>query len=284
MIFRAIRPCPALQPYIKNYLLVNLVYHPVDFPKTPYPARLEQALVFFVRGLITSHDPVTGKTVPIAANALFGQQVSRLDFQCIAKTDFLMVQVVFQPGALYHLLGIPSTELTGVFCDGESVLSSELQTVNDQLANANDYTEMIERVEQYMVSKLKKVRREAHPIDRIGKLLLDNPVPFSLGWPGLDWPGLDWLAGQANLSPRQFERKFSERMGIGPKLYSRISRFFQTITYKERHPDQDWLTVAVEFGYTDYNHLAKDFKQFAHVTPNVLMNEYAQRPEIIVNL
>ncbi|GAB4043414.1 helix-turn-helix domain-containing protein [Spirosoma jeollabukense] len=274
MIFREVRPCLALQPYIRKYLLVNLVYQPADFPKTPYPTRLEQALIFFVRGFITSYDPVTGKTVPIAQNALFGQQVSRLDFQCVVQTDFLMVQVIFQPGALYRLVGLPSTELTGQFCDGESVLNSELQTVNDQLANAKDETEMIERIEQYMVSKLKKVKREAHPIDRIGELLLHHPVPFSL----------DWLADQANLSPRQFERKFSERIGIGPKLYSRISRFFQTITYKERHPDQDWLTVAVEFGYTDYDHLAKDFKQFAQVTPNLLMREYAQRPEIIVNL
>ncbi|QIP16534.1 AraC family transcriptional regulator [Spirosoma aureum] len=274
MIFREFCPCLALQPYIKNYLLVNLFYHPADFPKTPYPARLEQALIFFVRGFITSHDPLTGKTVPIAPNALFGQQVSRLDFQCVVKADFLMVQVIFQPGALYRLLGMPSTELTGVFCDGESVLNSELQAVNDKLANSKDYTEMIERVEQYMLSKLKKVKREAHPIDRIGTLLFNNPMPFSL----------DWLADQANLSPRQFERKFSERIGIGPKLYSRISRFFQTINYKEMHPDQDWLTVAVEFGYTDYDHLAKDFKQFANVTPNLLMKEYAQRPEIIVNL
>ncbi|XAZ82002.1 helix-turn-helix domain-containing protein (plasmid) [Fibrella sp. ES10-3-2-2] len=274
MIFREVRPCLALQPYVRNYLLVNLFYSPADFPKTPYPTRLEQALIFFVRGFITSYDPLTGQTIPIAQNALFGQQVSRLDFQCVVQTDFLMVQVIFQPGALYRLVGMPSTELTGQFCDAQSVLNSELQTVNDQLTNAKDYTEMIERVEQYMLSRLKKVERDAHPIDRMGELLLHHPLPFSL----------DWLADQANLSPRQFERKFSERIGIGPKLYSRISRFFQTINHKERHPEQDWLTVAVEFGYSDYDHLAKDFKQFAHVTPNLLMREYAQRPEIIVNL
>lgn len=274
MIFREIRPCLALQPYIRNYILVNLFYNPADFPKTPYPTRLEQALVFFARGYVMPHDPMTGKTQPVAHNAVFGQQVSRLDFQCVAQADFLMLQVIFQPGALYRLDGMPSTELTGLFCDGESVLSSELQSVNDQLANANDYTEMIERLEAYMLSKLSKLNRQAHPLDRIGELLLHNPVPFSL----------DWLADQANLSARQFERKFRERMGIGPKLYSRISRFFQTLNYKERHPDQDWLTVAVGFGYSDYNHLAKYFKEFAHVTPNIMMDEFAQRPEIIVNL
>ena len=274
MIFQEVRPCLALQPYVKNYLLVNLFYKPSAFPITPYPAHLEQALVFFARGYVMAHDPVTGKTQPVAPNAVFGQQVSRLDFQCVAQNDFLMLQVIFQPGALYRLVGMPSTELTSLFCNGESVFSAELQSVNDQLANAKDYAEMIERLEAYMVRKLSNLNRQAHPLDRIGELLLHNPVPFSL----------DCLADQTNLSTRQFKRKFSERMGIGPKLYSRISRFFQTLNYKERHPDQDWLTVAVGLGYSDYNHLAKDFKQFANVTPNIMMGEFAQRPEIIVNL
>lgn len=73
-------------------------------------------------------------------------------------------------------------------------------------------------------------------------------------------------------------------MGIGPKLYSRISRFYQAFQYKEMHPHLDWLSVAVHFGYSDYDHLAKDFKQFANVTPNLLLKENAQRPEIIVDL
>ena len=73
-------------------------------------------------------------------------------------------------------------------------------------------------------------------------------------------------------------------MGISPKLYSRISRFYQTFDYKEKHSQIDWLTVAVRFGYTDYDHLAKDFKQFTNVTPNIILREYAQRPEMIVNL
>lgn len=150
MIVSELLPCPVLQPYVRNYLLIHLEHLPEGLYK-PYPARIEQALVFFARG---------------------------------------------------------------------------------------------------------------------------HPTPFSL----------DWLANQANLSPRQFERKFSERMGIGPKLYSRISRFYQTFDYKEKHPQIDWLTVAVRFGYTDYDHLAKDFKQFTNVTPNIILREYAQRPEMIVNL
>jgi AraC-like DNA-binding protein len=256
-----------------------LVHLPDAFPRKPYPARVEQALVFFARGRIDCSNPLTGQAAPIARNALFGQQVSRLNFQCVVTADFLMLMVVFQPGGLHRLMGFSSQELTSEFCDAESVLSSQLKAVNDQIANAKDYLTMIERAEAYLLGKVKKVKTDGHPIDKIGQILLSNPTSFSL----------DWLAGQACLSPRQFERKFKERVGIGPKLYSRINRFFLSLQYKEAHPQLDWLTVALQFGYTDYAHLAKDFKQFANVTPNIILKEteleprvYTQRPEIIV--
>lgn len=274
MIYQEIRPCPALQPFVQNYLLVHFDHVPENQRMKPYPARIEQALVFFARGHIQSFDPLTNKLTKIAPNALFGQHVSRLNFHTFTEPDFLMLMVIFQPGAMHRLLGFSSNELTQEFCDAEAILNAELKSVNDQIANASQYPEIIDRAEDYLLRKLRTVKIDAHPIDRIGALLLHNPTPFSL----------DWLASQANLSPRQFERKFSERMGIGPKLYSRISRFYQTFDYKEKHPQIDWLTVAVQFGYTDYDHLAKDFKQFTNVTPNIILREYAQRPEIIVNL
>lgn len=272
MIYQEILPSPALQPFIRNYLLVHL--HDVVFPVKPYPTRIEQALVFFARGHIESHDPLTGRSEKVARNALFGQHVSRLNFHTFTTPEFLMLMVIFQPGAMHRLLGISSNELTQEFCNAELVMSAELQSVNDQIANTTTYPAVIERAEEYLLRKLRNPKIDLHPIDRIGALLLHHPTPFSL----------DWLADQANLSPRQFERKFNKRIGIGPKLFSRISRFYQAFDYKEKHPIVDWLTVAVEFGYVDYNHLAKDFKQFTNVTPNIILHEYAQRPEIIVNL
>jgi AraC-like DNA-binding protein len=274
MIFRDILPCQALQPYIRTFRLVNLFYAPDAFPKTPYPTRLEQALVFFARGHITCYNPLTGQTIRISQNALFGQQVSRLDFQPVVEADYLMLMVVFQPGGMYRLLGFSSNELTCEFCDAESILGSELRVVNDFIANAADYASIIGRAEEYMLNKLKQIKIDLHPIDRIGQLLMTNPATCSL----------DYLADQACLSPRQFERKFKERMGIGPKLYSRISRFFQALQYKEAHPDLDWLTIAIAFGYSDYDHLAKDFRQFANASPNFTIKEYIQRSEVIIQV
>jgi transcriptional regulator GlxA family with amidase domain len=101
---------------------------------------------------------------------------------------------------------------------------------------------MIEIVENYLLCKIKKAKTEPHHLDRVANLLFTTPSHFSL----------DYLADQACLSPRQFERKFIERIGVSPKLYSRISRFYQAFSFKEANPTVDWLTVALNFGYYDY--------------------------------
>lgn len=267
--FQEILPSPPLRHLVRNYLLVNIP--PIPFNISPYPARIEHALAFFARGFIHSHDLVTGNSHRVARNAIFGQQVGRLNFETHTEGDFLMLMVIFQPGGLYRLLGFSSQELTNQFTDAESIIGQELQRINDQIANALSYAEIIELIEVYLLKKLRQVKKEAHGIDQIGQILLHNPQGYSL----------DWLANQAHLSPRQFERRFKERMGIGPKLYCRINRFFNAFQFKELHPEIDWLSVALDFGYTDYYHLCKDSKQFALVTPTILLNQLRLRPELM---
>lgn len=104
--------------------------------------------------------------------------------------------------------------------------------------------------------------------------MLAEPLKFSLGY----------LANQACFSPRQFNREFTERMGIGPKLYSRIIRFYKAYQYKEKYPQKDWLFIAIWFNYTDYQHFVKDFQEFAGVTPNLWVNEDNYSPERILKL
>lgn len=275
MIFKEITPSKILQPLVKSFLLVNFwVDKGFPFLNTPYPTRIEQSLVFFVRGLIHSEDLQTGVIEKISYNAIFGQQVYRLNFLSTPNPDFLMLMVNFQPGGLHRFLGLPAQEFTSYFIDSEAVINSEVRHINERLANSKNYVEMIEIVEHYLIQRSKKSKLEINQLDKIGNLLLHNPINFSL----------DWLADQACLSPRQFERKFTERMGISPKLYSRINRFYQAFMFKENNPDLDWLSVALHFGYNDYQHLVKDCKQFAQVTPIILLKQYSQRVEKLLNL
>ncbi|MEJ7677810.1 MAG: helix-turn-helix domain-containing protein [Segetibacter sp.] len=116
---------------------------------------------------------------------------------------------------------------------------------------------------------LRKSRVVYSPVDIVAKLLLYNPGQFSL----------DYLAKESCLSLRQFQRKFSERVGVSPKLFARLSRFDKAFRLKYYRPNLDWLRVAVETGYHDYQHLSKDFLEFANVLPNILIQEEALSPD-----
>lgn len=262
MIFSSIAPNPCLQDFVRDYLIAHFrfdVGRPI--PHKCYAPKPEQGFTFFVRGRPRIVDLLTDEVREAPPVAIFGQQMKRCDVHLDA--EFLMFRVHFQPGALFRLLGIPLYEFGEDYFDAELVLSSEVRDVSDRLATARSYTEMVEAVESYLVRSVARATQRILPVDRVAGMLSADPAHGSL----------DWLARQACLSPRQLNRKFTERIGVGPKLYSRLVRFNRAYRFKLAHPTVAWPTVAIEFGYTDYQHMVRDFRQFTHATPP----EWAQR-------
>jgi len=273
MIYQYIDPAPCLKEFVRNYLIAHFVFDTNQkIPFKPYSPKPEHTITFLPKGNLTIHNPQTGEKNLAPRISICGQQVSRFNFYL--TSEYLMLRVHFNPGTLYRLMGIPLDNFTDCWYDAASVINEEITKVNDQLANCPGYVQMITVVESYLMEKVRKMKSEPHPLDKVALWLFANPSRFSL----------DWLAKEACLCPRQFNRKFTQRMGVGPKLYSRIVRFYKAYEYKEAHPEDDWLTIALLFGYTDYQHMVKDFTQFARVTPNLWINQDNQSPERILQL
>ena len=273
MIYKYIAPSPALQQFVRDYLIAHFIFDKEqDIPFKPYSPKPEQTITFLPKGKLTMNNPLTGETQVAPVISISGQQVSRYNFYL--TSEYQMLRVHFHPGALYRLLRIPLTEFTDCWFDAGSVISREIVEVNERLASCLNYADMIAVIEDYLLNKIKRVMTNTHPLDNVASCIFKNPSCFSL----------DWLAKQSCLCPRQFNRKFTERMGVGPKLYSRVVRFYKAYQYKETHPQDDWLTIALFFGYADYQHMVKDFRQFAQVTPNLWINQDNQSPERILQL
>ena len=68
------------------------------------------------------------------------------------------------------------------------------------------------------------------------------------------------LARQSALSLRQYQRQFSEEIGLNPKLFARITRFQLAIDAKRLSPHRSWLSVAHQFGYFDRMHMVRNFQ------------------------
>jgi AraC-like DNA-binding protein len=272
MIYQYISPSPVLREFVINYLIAHFRFDKdQEIPFKPYSPKPEQTITFLPKGNLTLRNALNGEGQVAPAVSICGQQVSRYNFYL--TREYQMLRVHFHPGALYRLLRIPMFEFTDCWFDASSVIQREIMDVNDRLCQCRTYAHMITVVEDYLLKKIKYLS-DRHPVDKAAAYLFSNPSGFSL----------DWLATQSCLSPRQFDRKFNERMGVGPKLYSRVVRFYAAYQYKEFNPQEDWLSVALRFGYTDYQHMVKDFKEFAGVTPNSWINQDNQSPERILRL
>jgi transcriptional regulator GlxA family with amidase domain len=69
------------------------------------------------------------------------------------------------------------------------------------------------------------------------------------------------------LSMRQIERKWREITGMSPKKMSVVLRFDAARCWLFHHPDADLMDVTHRFGYYDYAHFSRAFKNGIGMTP-----------------
>lgn len=252
-----IPPSIALAAYIRTYRIVDFQFAAGEvIPFKAYSPKPQHTLNFIPKDLERIQFQDSKIMHPGVRTSLMGQQT--LTCNRYLTRDIMNFQVVFQPGVLHRLTGIPAYELNNNILDAECVFGKEVSLVNEQLFHATGYSHMVWIVENYLTRLIGKLKKDIHPVDKIGMLMLNNAQMHSM----------DYFCREACLSPRQFERKFKQHMGVSPKLYARIIRFDQAFRMRNRYPELDWLSIAIYCGYHDYQHLVKDYKDFTGYTPN----------------
>jgi AraC-like DNA-binding protein len=84
------------------------------------------------------------------------------------------------------------------------------------------------------------------------------------------WPvvSLRELASRLGVSHKQMLARFDCRVGLTPKLTSRIFRFQKALAAANTaKTTPDWSDLAVDCGYFDQAHLIHEFQQLAGLTP-----------------
>ncbi|HEU4470745.1 MAG TPA: helix-turn-helix domain-containing protein [Flavisolibacter sp.] len=258
MILKDFPPHSSLKEFIQCYRIVHFHFAREQEPVLKaYAPRPETCLHFFLREsefIQLNHGPKKDTRFSIA---LTGQQTSVINRYLLGK-DFLTFNIVFQPAALFRLTGISSFELTDQYLDAESVFSGSIRLVLEQLQAAAGYNQMTTIADRFVQDLVRGARKGEHQLDRISRLMLATGGKASL----------DWLARESYLSTKQFTRKFNERTGVNPKTYLRIIRFIRAVNMRNAYPDRDWLRIALECDYFDYQHLVRDYKDFTGYRPH----------------
>jgi AraC-like DNA-binding protein len=251
---RRLRPAPGLESFVRYYVQRDariydaVVVHPIHARAA---ALLE--FVFGDRITVTFCDGRPAKQSP--RSVLVGMQTGRRGLLHIHGTIDCFV-IMFQPSALHRLFSLPMREVTDRDYDARLVLGPMISSLEQRLYDCRSFAERAAVANEFLL------RRALATGALDGVAAAANQILRRAA--GVRIPA---MANRAGLSIRQFERRFVEQVGMGPKLLARIARFEAVMDHMTRSSAESWTGVAQRFGYYDQMHMVHEFAEFTGETP-----------------
>jgi AraC-like DNA-binding protein len=251
-------PHPSLQSLIKMVMVKEVVpWEGASKKVYSYPPTPVHCIIFYLNSPIRARKlgGTSFEKQPVCV--VVGPQLTPVDIEL--SPDHRAVMIGFQPGGLFRFLGIPMTEMFDDGIDGFNVLDKGISHLIDELRETKQPEKVNARVQKYLLKEMQKAH-ELLPVDRALRMLQSAGNTCSM----------DDVARDACLSLRQFQRKCNERLGMNPKLYTRIARFSKAYSMFEANQQLTWSHISHQCGYFDQMHFIRDFKEFAGVTPGLV--------------
>lgn len=181
MVLFEFSPGLMLTEYVRTYRLVQFhfdAFH--QAPCKPYPPKPEHCLTFYPRDSENVEYADSGKKTGKLSAVLFGQQ-TEVTNRYVGK-DFLLFQIVFKPGALYRITGVPSYEITNTYLDAELFFTKEIKNINDRLNDCNSYNEMTQVIDDFLLHQVRRTSHDNHKMDMINDLMIRNSINKTVDW------------------------------------------------------------------------------------------------------
>ena len=254
-----IKPSLLLQPYIHCYALREFNTGNIAMPM-PLHAMNECYMTFFLKDQNVIVRDESGKiyNMSSALCALFTTSQGCAYY----KGDFVLLSVQFKSNGFFAIFGIPqSTVLNSILPIGD-IIGPDAAVITEQLESCDDIVTMATFMNVYFTRKLfsQKHKHYTGVIASTSDHIFKNRGLVTV----------DSLAYSANMSVRNFERRFIDQVGMSPKLYARITRFFLALENKMMHPEKSWTNICHENGYFDQSHFIKECKEFSASAPEQL--------------
>jgi AraC-like DNA-binding protein len=260
-----ISPSPVLAPFVRCYSYRELDTNGAGLVK-PWHASHEVTMPFCLNAQPLQFSNSQNGLARTADNygGVIGS-ATRYNGELTFNGHYTFFEINFRPCGFNQIFRLPSGEITNRIIHAEDIFGTSVKHLFEQLCAAKGLSEMSVLAEAYLLDHLKR-QKLVEPNDRI--TVISNSM-LAMGGDIC----IEKLAYDANMSLRSFERHFTERVGLSPKLFGCISRFNSALGLKLRHPEMDWTSIAYECGYFDQMHLVKDFKRFSGNTPSHFLQQ-----------
>jgi len=216
-----------------------------------------QMIINLAQDFVIDHPrlPEGGKASLMPPSLIVGVQS---EYVVIDTADLAeMIGIQFWPGGFVPFFALPADEFSNAHVSLEAVWGPDAARLRDRLQNAPGPEAKFQALETYLLGRARN-RLVRHPaVDfAIRRLQVSQQAGI-----------VDDVTRQLGLSRRRFSQIFRERVGVTPKLYSRIRRFQHAVHQIRQGRDIQWVDLALSCGYWDQSHFVNDFRAFSGINP-----------------
>jgi len=171
------------------------------------------------------------------------------------------IGVVFWPGAMSCLLKIPTLEFTDKRIDLNLVIGKKFNLLEEQLLESTTKEARIGILDDFLMNFTYDSGNKRDVVDEALNKIVNCKGILSV----------NDLAKNYCLSPRHFRRLFTDKVGVSPKMYSRIKRF-NYISHLTINDFVNWQDIVYKGGFYDQAHFIRDFCHFTGKKPSEYVN------------
>lgn len=255
MQYQFFLPHPALGDLLKGILVANVDLREVPAEVVcPFPPTPEQYIYFYLNDPIHTQKKEGEGFVKKPGSIIVGPQSTKVSLQ-MGKMH-RMVGIIFRPGGLYRILGVPMNRLLDLDPETDALMGNNINLLREQLQYTENWVDIKQIVENFLFTKLSNAKALL-PFDHAIQKLMQSGGLLTI----------EQAASVSCLSLRQFERLSHQRIGLPPKFFARLVRFSRAYRLRETNEAISWTKIAYHTGYFDQMHLIRDFKEFAGANP-----------------
>lgn len=263
MFYKEIQPSHILSKYIKCFWILE-GYDPYPSKERILPdGRIE--LMFHYGDLFKQNNNELSYR-----SFVTGQITQSIEIEPPAKTG--IVGVRFLANGAEAFLQLPIHQLTNIDISTHDLFGRSGKELEEKIMCSKSNAERISILEGFLLKRLTSHKQFDFFIqDCIEKITLSHGQV-----------SMDTLAGNYKISNRQLERKFTNLVGISPKLLSRIVRFQNVFNLVKNNQINSLSTLSYEGGYYDQAHFIRDFKEFSGLTPKQYFSNHHKLSDLFI--
>lgn len=253
-MFNYIYPSPELAPYVRYYWTLEIDSNSHASERT-IPAGCI-SLIFHKGNRMYSS---TNRELQ-PRTFVCGHDMGFSDLVSTGSVD--MICVVFHPFGARYFFDMPMIDFYGKHISFADINDKSFLEIEDRIQNTTDKALCIEHIEKFLLKRLSSIRdyNNKRLATAVGIINTKSKI------------GMKTLAEEVCLSPKQFNRIFTEYIGANPKDFYRIIRFQRALFFLQLNSGRSLAQLAYECGYSDQSHLIKEFKEFSGFTLTEYMN------------